>query len=391
MVRRIKGLYHLLIALVANIWFGFPSRSLTIIGVTGTDGKTTTSTLIYEMLKAAGMKCSMITSVHAVVAGKTYDTGFHVTTPTAWWVQKYLREAVNHGDTHFVLEVTSHALSQHRVVGVKFAVGALTNVTHEHLDWHKTYENYLLTKLTLLQKAAIVILNHDDSEVYTTAIKKLRHKKIVTYGIRRDAMMTPKKVHFKTKLLGTYNQYNCLCALGAVTALGIDKQIAIKTLATFGGVSGRMEIIRQKPFYIIIDFAHTPNAITQVLRTVRPFTKNRLIHVFGSAGLRDTTKRSLMGNASAEFADMIILTEEDYRTENVNAIIEEIASGIPPKKDVRKYPDRERAINFALSEAKPGDTVIITGKGHEKSMCRGTIEYPWSDQVCVMKQLKNLS
>ena len=141
MLRRIKGLYHLLIALVANVWFGFPSRKLTVIGITGTDGKTTTATLIYEILKIAGLQCSMITSVHAVVAGKTYDTGFHVTTPTAWWVQKYLREAVNHGDTHFVLEVTSHALSQHRVWGVKFAVGAITNVTHEHLDWHRTYEN----------------------------------------------------------------------------------------------------------------------------------------------------------------------------------------------------------------------------------------------------------
>lgn len=390
MLRSLKGLYHLLVAIAANIWFGFPSRKLTVIGITGTDGKTTTTTLIYEMLKAAGYKTSMITSVHAVIAGKSYDTGFHVTTPSAWWVQKYLRDAVNHGDTHTVLEVTSHALSQSRVWGVGFAVGVLTNVTHEHLDWHGTYEKYLQTKLSLLRRTKIAVLNRDDAEVYDRAIGTLRNKKVVTYGIRRDAIVTPKTHVFSTMLPGLFNQYNCLAALAAAEALGIDKKRATRAIRKFRGVYGRMEVLQEKPVIVIVDFAHTPNAITQALKTAKAMTKKQLIHVFGSAGLRDTTKRPIMGNASAEFADVIILTEEDYRTEDVREIIEEIASGIPPDKEVHKIPNRQDAIEFALLTARLGDLVIITGKGHEKSLCRGKIEYPWSDQECVKKILKQL-
>ncbi len=378
------------VAIAANIWFGFPSRKLTVIGITGTDGKTTTTTLIYKILKDAGFKTSMITSVHAVIAGKAYDTGFHVTTPTAWWVQKYLRDAVNHGDTHFVLEVTSHALDQHRVFGIRFVVGVLTNVTHEHLDWHGTYEHYLQTKLKLLRSAKIAVINRDEADIYDVAMPHLRNKKVITYGIRRDAMVTTKTHPFSTSLPGTFNQYNCLAALGISDALGVDKKKAARAVKVFQGVSGRMEVLQKKPFDVIVDFAHTPNAITQVLKTVRPMTQKRLIHVFGSAGLRDHTKRPLMGNASAEFADIIILTEEDHRTEDVNQIIGEIASGIPPDKQVHKYPNREEAIAFALQSAQPGDTVIMTGKGHEESLCRGTVEYPWSDQEIVKKIIKKL-
>ncbi|MBI3577734.1 UDP-N-acetylmuramyl-tripeptide synthetase [Candidatus Gottesmanbacteria bacterium] len=390
MLRSLKGLYHLLIAIAANVWFRFPSRKLTVVGITGTDGKTTTTTLIYEILKAAGFKTSMITSVHAVIAGKSYDTGFHVTTPTAWWVQKYLREAVNHRDTHFVLEVTSHALDQHRVFGVRFAVGVLTNVTHEHLDWHGTFQKYLKTKLTLLRRAKIAIINRDEEEPYNQAISFLQNKTYVTYGIHHEAKVTPETFPFTTKLPGDFNRYNVLAAVAATDALGIDQKIVGKVLRTFDGVAGRMEVLQEKPFGVIVDFAHTPNAITQVLKTVRPATKKRLIHVFGSAGLRDSSKRPIMGNASAEFADVIVLTEEDYRTEDVNKIIDSIASGVPPGKELYKYPNRADAIGFALKLAKLGDTVIITGKGHEKSLCRGTIEYPWSDQGCVKKILKNL-
>ncbi len=390
MLRSLKGLYHLLVAIAANIWFGFPSRKLTVVGITGTDGKTTTTTLIYEILKAAGFKTSVITSVHAVIADKSYDTGFHVTTPTAWWVQKFLREAVAHGDTHFVLEVTSHAISQHRVLGVKFAVGVLTNVTHEHLDWHGTYEEYLKTKLSLLKKSKIAVVNRDDADVYTQAMPHLRDKKIVNYGIRRDALVTPKTMRFTTKLPGIFNQYNCLAALAAVYALGVSKQAARRAVGAFSGVPGRMEVLQEKPFRVIVDFAHTPNAITQALKTARPVTKNRLIHVFGSAGLRDVSKRPLMGKASSEFADVIVLTEEDYRTEDVHKIIDSIVSGIHSEKELYKYPNREEAIAFALKLAKTGDTVIITGKGHERSLCRGEIEYPWSDQEEVKKILKTV-
>lgn len=387
MLRTLKGLYHLLVALYANIRFGFPSRKLTVIGVTGTDGKTTTTTLIYEILKAAGYKTSMITSVHAVIAGKSYDTGFHVTTPDPFWVQKYLREAVDHGDTHMVLEVTSHALSQYRVFGVKFAVGVITNVTHEHLDWHKTFDTYLRMKLKLLQKASIAVVNRDEAEVYNIAMPLLRRKNVVTYGIRRDAMVMPKNYRFTTPMLGEFNRYNCLAALSVADALNISKKVAQKTVASFTGVQGRMEVIATTPFTVIVDFAHTPNAIDKALKTARAMAKKRLIHVFGSAGLRDHSKRPLMGKASGKYADVIVVTEEDYRTENVETIMDEIVAGIEPGPQIYRYPNRQKAIDFAIELAQPGDLVIITGKGHEKSLARGRTEYPWSDQAAVRKAI----
>lgn len=390
MLHSLKGLYHLLVAITATVWFRFPSQKLTVIGVTGTDGKTTTTTLIYEILKASGLKTSMITSVTAVIAGKEYDTGFHVTTPSAWWVQKYLREAVDHRDTHFVLEVTSHALDQHRVFGVKFTVGVLTNVTHEHLDWHGTFQKYLATKLTLLKMAKIAVINHDDAASYEQAAPLLTSKKLVTYGIRRDSFISPKSFPFKTKLPGLFNRYNCLAAIAAADALGIQKSVIKKTIQEFSGVGGRMEVIVTKPFTVIVDFAHTPNALENVLKTVRSQTKKQLIHVFGAAGLRDHSKRPLMGAMSSKYADMIILTEEDYRTEDVNMIMDQIASGITNDQPVYRYQNRGEAIAFAVSQANPGDLVIITGKGHEKSLCRGTIEFPWSDQDQVEKALKEV-
>ncbi|MBI3559686.1 UDP-N-acetylmuramyl-tripeptide synthetase [Candidatus Gottesmanbacteria bacterium] len=387
MIRGLKGLYHWLEALIAAVWFRFPSRKLTVIGVTGTDGKTTTTTLIWEILKANGCKVSMITSVQAVVAGKTYDTGFHVTNPRGWQVQKYLQQAVDYGDTHFVLEVTSHGISQHRVDFVRFAVGVLTNVTHEHLDWHKTFDAYVAVKTSLLKRARVAVINRDEAEVYNKANVALRRKRVVTYGIRRDASVSPKTHPFRPKLLGTFNRYNCLAAIATTGVLDVPLKIAQKAVASFDGVKGRMEVVAEKPFRVIVDFAHTPNAIDQVLKTVRASCKNRLIHVFGSAALRDHTKRPLMGKASATYADIIVLTEEDYRTEDVNTIIDEIASEIPVDKLVVRLPDRDEAIAYALSEAKAGDTVIITGKGHEQSIARGKIEYPWSDQETVKKHL----
>ncbi len=388
MVRWLKGLYHFLVATASVIYFRFPARRITVIGVTGTDGKTTTATIIYEILKAAGYKTSMITSVQAVIAGVAYDTGFHVTTPNAYWVQKYLREAVDHGDTHVVLEVTSHALSQHRVWGVKFAVGVLTNVTHEHLDWHKTYENYLMTKLLLLKRSAVAIINKDEGELYAKIAPLLRHKKLITYGIRRQASITPETHPFKTVLPGEFNQYNCLAAIAACDALGIPRKVMQKAIHAFTGVPGRMEIVARKPCRVIVDFAHTPNAIDKALKTVRADTKGKLIHVFGSAGLRDTSKRPYMGKTSAEYADIIVLTEEDFRSESVEQIMDEIAAGIPVYKTVVRFPNRHDALSYALADRESEDTVIITGKGHEKSLCRGKTEYPWSDQDEVKKILQ---
>jgi UDP-N-acetylmuramoyl-L-alanyl-D-glutamate--2,6-diaminopimelate ligase len=388
MIRSLKGLYHLLIAIFANIWFRFPAKSLIVIGVTGTDGKTTTTTIIYEILKKAGYKTSVITSVNAVIAGKTYDTGFHVTTPDAFFVQKYLREAVDHGDTHVVLEVTSHGLAQHRVTGIGFEVGVITNVTHEHLDWHKTFEEYRRTKISLLSRAKTAVINKDDADLYTAAMPYLGNKRVITYGIRSKSDVTPETYPFSIKIPGEFNRYNCLAALSASLALDIPPKTALSAVSTFPGIPGRMETIASTPVKVIVDFAHTPNAIDKALSTAKTLTQKKLIHVFGSAGLRDYTKRPLMGAASAAHADIIILTEEDYRTENVETIMDEIQKGIKAGPLVYRIPDRSKAIAYALSLAKKGDLVILTGKGHEQSLCRGTREYPWSDKKEVQKLLK---
>lgn len=390
MIRTIKNVYHLLVAIVSIVWFRFPSRSLTVIGITGTDGKTTTATLLYEMLKTSGYQVSLITTVHAVIAGKEYDTGFHVTTPNAFWVQKYLREAVDHGDTHMVLEVTSHALSQYRVFGIPFRVGVLTNITHEHLDWHKTFTRYVQAKRKLLAASHIVTLNRDETKIYEQLLPFLANKKIISYGMHHASDVTPQTYPFTTKLSGEFNQYNCLAALAASSALGVEKDQALRAVKDFSGIPGRMEVIIDRPFRVIVDFAHTPNAFSRVLSTIRNGTKGKIFHVFGAAGQRDQTKRPLMGQESDRYADRIFLTEEDYRTENVQTIMDDIASGISHQKKVKRCPNRNEAIRAAVSEARPGDTVIITGKGHEQSIARGYREYPWSDQEEVKKILRQL-
>ena len=266
------------------------------------------------------------------------------------------------------------------VLGIPFSVGVITNVTHEHLDWHGTFETYVKTKLSLLKRSKVVVLNRDEADLYGRAIPYIRNKRYVTYGIRRDSMVNPSTHAFKTLLPGEFNRYNALAAIAAAQILGVRASVWKRVMASFKGVVGRMEVIADKSFRVIVDFAHTPNALDKALKTVRKMTKKRVIHVFGSAGLRDSSKRPMMGAASSLYADISILTEEDYRTEDVEKIMGEIAAGIPDGKTVYRFPMRKDAIEFAIKTAEAGDIVIITGKGHEKSLCRGTTEYPWSDQ-----------
>jgi UDP-N-acetylmuramoyl-L-alanyl-D-glutamate--2,6-diaminopimelate ligase len=207
--------------------------------------------------------------------------------------------------------------------------------------------------------------------------------------MRTNADVTQQTFPFKTKLLGDFNRSNVLAALAVtVSALGVDKTAALSTVSRFRGVPGRLEVLMESPYIVVIDFAHTPNAIFHALKTVRTLTKKRLIHVFGSAGLRDAGKRPMMGAASAKFSDLIILTEEDYRTENVQTIMDEIASGIPKNVPVHRFADRARAIDNAFAVAQPGDAVVITGKSHEKSLCRGRTEYPWDEKAQVLRSFR---
>lgn len=434
---------------LAAAWHGFPSRQLTLIGVTGTDGKTTTASLIHSILLAAGCKAGLISTVSAIIGDETLDTGFHVTTPDALEIQSYLARMVAASLTHCVLEVTSHGLAQHRVTGCDFDVAVVTNITHEHLDYHKSYENYRAAKgqlfaglSTAYQKPGLPkfgVLNRDDSSFdYLRSVLKER---CLSYSLQTEADFrathihhTPSGLHFNsrvsvsnslisftTSLVGDYNLSNCLAALAAtVGALGLAPEAAQKGIAQLKGVPGRMERIDLgQPFTAIVDFAHTPNALRRTLETARKMLttertettekisvreasvnsvvkkKSRVIAVFGSAGLRDVEKRRLMAETSAELADLTLLTAEDPRTESLDDILEMMAFGAKRKGGVEgetffRVPDRAEAIRLAVRLAQPGDIVLACGKGHEQSMCFGDVEYAWDDRTALRAALADL-
>lgn len=380
----INNFYHLPKAVLANIFYGFPTRKLKVIGVTGTDGKTTTVNMIYQVLSAAGKKTSMISTINAVVSGKAYDIGSHVTSPNPFMVQKFARQAINHGDEYLVLEVTSHAIDQYRFWGVKFDIGVITNVTHEHLDYHKTFENYLKTKLRLLKNVKHAIMNQEIKQKVGGA---------VTFGLDKGDF-NQRQVKFKLKIPGDYNIENALAALGVAFALGIGKKVAQKALESFTGTAGRMEEVEnQKGIRIFIDFAHTPNGLEQALKALRLKTSGRLIAVIGAEGDRDIGKRAMMGEIAKRLSNFVIVTAVDPRgqLDNINKQIVAGTEKVGAVKGRNLFiiNDREEAINFAVNElSKKGDTIGIFGKGHEVSMnLDGKKEIPWSDLEAVKRAL----
>lgn len=377
---------------------------MTVIGITGTDGKTTTSHLVYYILKTAGKKVSLVSTVAAYIGDKIYDTGFHVTTPSPWQLQKLMRDALYHGSEYFVLEVTSHALDQNRVFGTAIDIGLINNVSHEHIDYHKTLGSYRNAKARILKGVKYSVLNAEDANF--DFLKKKASGKLVAFATRGDADYTLKTFKLRPRILGHFNLLNCLAAATIASILGIDKATIADAISTFAGINGRMEEFPTgKKFRVFIDFAHKPNALKQALCTAREQTKNNLIVVFGCAGLRDRLKRPMMGEIAAGLSDRIILTGEDPRTEDVRDIIDQIAKGCLAGKAAeadrkldsqfkakQKYfwriPDRQEAINFAIRKlAKNGDLVLICGKGHEKSMCYEKIEYPWDEKKAIEKAI----
>jgi len=391
-MRQIKNVFHLFSALLANLFYGFPSRQIKVIGVTGTDGKTTTTHMIGYLLKEAGLKVAVISSIGAYFGSQEIDTGFHVTTPSSWMLQKLLREIKKRNIEYLVLETTSHGLDQHRLFGINFKIGVLTNITHEHLDYHKNLINYIRTKAKLFQKAKIAVLNVEDNSFLR--IKNFIPKKtqIVTYGIKKGDFNL-RKMPLSISLLGEHNLYNSLAAATAVNLLGIEKELIQKSIKNFKALKGRIEEIKEgQSFQVFVDIAHTPNAFENVLKVLRKKTSGKLIAVFGCAGLRDREKRPKMGEIAGRMADLVILTAEDPRTEDLNKIIDQIAKGCKKAgktehKNYWRIGDREEAIKFAFSKAKKGDLVVLLGKGHERSMCYGTKEFPWSDQEVARKAL----
>lgn len=399
MWQNIKNIYHLGQSVVGKVFYQVSTEGILFIGVTGTDGKTTTSTLIHHILEEAGQKTALISTISAEIGGKTLDTGFHVTTPSPFALQSYIKRAKKAGAKYIILEVTSHALDQYRVFGIPFAIGVLTNITNEHLDYHKTYENYVKAKVKLLTHAKTSIINLDDRSY--PSVKKLLEKKhyngtVITYGLGPSAQVNTDNFPFKTKLIGEFNTYNILAAIAATSSLGLSSDIIKKAVTSFTPPVGRTEIVHEGDFTVMIDFAHTPNSITQILRSVtEEMTPKRIIHVFGSAGERDTEKRAQMGEASAMYADVIILTAEDPRSESVAEINQTVRKGIMKvqeemKREIELYEvaDRRQAIRDAIQMAQKGDLVILTGKGHERSMNLGEGETPWSEHEAVQEALQ---
>jgi len=421
-----RAVTHLAAAL-----YNHPGNHLTVIGVTGTDGKTTTSNLIYQILQAAGIRAGVISTVNAVIGDEVLDTGFHVTTPDAPDVQRYLARMVAAGLTHVVLETTSHGLAQYRADAAQYDIDVFTNITHEHFDEHGSYEVYRAAKGRLIELLAqtppkpqggarLAVLNRDDGAFpFLRALAEKVNVPAVSYGLTPAAEVCAENIRYdargltfdilycggrfpaRANLVGTYNVSNCLAAFSAaVLGLGIAPQTAAQGLAALLGIPGRMEIMDLgQPFAAIVDFAHTPNALKVTLETARallaPGAGGRVIAVFGSAGLRDREKRRMMAETSAQLADISILTAEDPRTESLEAILAEMAAGAAAKGGVEgrsfyRVPDRGEAIRLALRLARPGDIVLACGKGDEQSMCFETIEYPWDDRTAMRAALADL-
>ncbi len=407
MIRKLKNIFHLFIAVTSSIHFRFPGRKMIVIGVTGTSGKTTTASMIYHVLKSAGKKVSVITTVSAIINGVNFDTGFHVTSPSPFSLQKYLNLAYKGGSEYFVLEVTSHALDQYRVFGTNIKIAVITNISHEHIDYHKTLEKYRDAKAKILKVVQYAVLNADDASFDYLSNKT--SGKVISFGIDKKADINLKNYPVKSRFVGKFQLYNFLAATGVANLLKIDKKNIISAIKSYPGIKGRWEeLTLHKPFRVIIDFAHKPNALEEVLKAVRTITRRKLIVVFGCAGLRDHLKRPMMGKIAAKLADYVILTAEDPRTEDVRDIISEIAQGFSSnliseadkKNKIKnlsvktkgkyfwKIPDRQEAINFSIRRlAQKGDVILLCGKGHEKSMCYGKIEYPWDEIKAVEKAI----
>ncbi len=420
-------------------WNDFPARRLIMIGVTGTDGKTTTTNLIYSILKVAGARAGMISTVNAVIGDEALDTGLHVTTPDADEVQRYLRRMLDAGLTHCVLEVTSHGLEHHRVDACEFDVAVVTNITHEHLDIHGSLEGYRAAKARLFESLAAAydkgvpktaVLNVDDVS-YGTLRPRVRGRvlayRIVHHGgteateTRRDNAVSawrdrviqatdvvyePDAIRFvaqddglsvpiETSLVGEYNVSNCLAAIAAtVGALGVPPEAAARGIAGLKSVPGRMERVDEgQAFIAVVDFAHTPNALDKAIAAARTMTQGQVIVAFGSAGLRDREKRRMMGEVAGRYADKIVITAEDPRTEPLDAILDATARAVAAQGraegvDFWRVPDRGEAIALACSLARPGDVVMACGKGHEQSMCFGETEHAWDDRAAMHAALR---
>ena len=396
---------HLVEAIGTNIVYGFPSKNMHIIGVTGTNGKTTTSFMIHKMMVQAGIRTGLMTTVANGIDDNIKPQTVHMTTTSAPVLQKRLRDFKKAGVQWVVLETTSHALAQHRVWGIPYEIAVLTNITHEHLDYHGTFENYVRAKRWLFEIAAkngrkFGAVNADDPSArafldvipfatsYGVKNGFLRATNIKLHSDGSDfvAKIGKDSYDIHCNIPGEFNVYNSLAAVAVGREIGLTKKQIEDGIAALKGVEGRMTVVDEgQPFSVIVDFAHTPDAFERLLHDLRQSTKGKLITLFGSAGRRDETKRAIQGEIAGKYSDEVILTEEDDRDVDGNEILAQIASGAEKSgkkkdKDLFLILDREEAIGFALTRAtKTADTVILLGKGHEKTIERADGTYPWNE------------
>lgn len=400
---------RLFLSLLASSFYGNPSEKMKVIGVTGTDGKTTTVSAIYHLLKSSGKNVGLVTTVAARIGNRKIDTGLHVTNPEPLALQKLLYEMVKEGCEFAVLEVTSHGIDQKRVGGIDFETAVLTNVTREHLDYHKTFSNYRATKLKLFKNVKSAVINRDDKSFDYFRRHLDKNTKVISYSLNKAATYRAKDVKilknrmiFKvfdgrkghlvsTKILGSYNVSNLLAAISVAREYKVGWKSIKKSISKFEAPEGRLqEVKNDRGIKIYIDFAHTPNALRELLGFLKSRVKRKLIVVTGAEGLRDKGKRPLMGKIASEIADYVVVTAVDPRIESAEEINKQVIGGVK-KYNLHKIfniPDRLEAIKYAINKiAEKGDTVVVCGKGHEKSLNINGVELPWSETKAVKSAL----
>lgn len=422
--------YHRTKGALAAISYGFPSMKMRVIGITGTNGKTTTANILAHILETNGAKVGMATTVNVWTGSKKWVNETKMTTLSPFALQGLLRQMANNKCDYAIIETTSHALAQHRTWGIFYDMAIFTNITHDHLDYHKTFENYRSTKTKLFKELAnslrkpnmpkISVVNISDPNVehfskYPADQKLLYGIDLPTTPATPDITIYANNIHegrrhtyftlntpegsidIKLRLLGKFNIYNTLAAASAAYALGIDIQTIQQGIESLWQVPGRMEYVpNNKNLDIVIDYAHTPDGFQKVFEALRPLARGKIIAVFGAAGDRDRTKRPILGQIASQFADEIILTEEDPGSENPGAIISQIMPGINTTKfaigkNMHIILDRKSAVQRALTHAQPNDLVLLLAMGAQTILTRKDKKIPYNEREIVQQILKTMS
>lgn len=390
--------------------YGFPASGLKMIAVTGTNGKTTTASYVNSVLKASGLKTAVYTTAYYEIDDERVPNDTHMTVASQKSVQEFFAKAKKASVDWVILEVTSHSLHQGRIAGLHPAIGIITNLSQEHLDYHGTMEDYAHAKASLFTKygAKIAILNHDDKwhkffsdNIYQKQLSfgenddariKLKNVELNSDGSNFDVLVDGKRIKFTTKLLGKFNIYNALCAIAVGLEIGLDPEKIKNGISDLKSVPGRMEEIDEgQNFTVLVDFAITPDALENVLDTLVQTSKGKVSIVFGATGDRDASKRGPMGEVVADYADRIYLTDDETYTEDPKAIRDAVYAGIATKNARSKtlvFDDRLEAIKQAFADAKRGDTVLLTGIGHENYRNMGGKKVPWDEREIARQLLK---